>query len=264
MIHSKSKSTKIKEKEEDQNINTVVNIKTNRFNNNNSLTLNSIDLTKENLNLKLITSEKISNLLYDSENDDKVVNISKLDEELYTDEKRIKKYDKNVTVGSDFELVIGNINENDTSKPIINISSLDTPIHLQNEIQTINLVNNNNVSTSNTSINNNIINNDNNNLINNKEGDKENQLPSYEEVHGIDINKIAKQKNEDGIEVIEYHEKIKMKFDQQECLICIGEFENGEKLSILECNHCYHESCLKDWIKKVKGIFCPLCQASRE
>ena len=55
-----------------------------------------------------------------------------------------------------------------------------------------------------------------------------------------------------------------MKFDQQECLICIGEFENGEKLSILECNHCYHESCLKDWIKKVKGIFCPLCQASRE
>ena len=166
MIHSKSKSTKIKEKEEDQNINTVVNIKTNRFNNNNSLTLNSIDLTKENLNLKLITSEKISNLLYDSENDDKVVNISKLDEELYTDEKRIKKYDKNVTVGSDFELVIGNINENDTSKPIINISSLDTPIHLQNEIQTINLVNNNNVSTSNTSINNNIINNDNNNKNN--------------------------------------------------------------------------------------------------
>ena len=166
MLNLKTKSTKIKEKEEDQNINNEDKFKTNRFNNNNSLTLNSIDLTKENLNLKLITNEKISNLLYDSENDDKVVNISKLDEELFTDEKKIKKYDKNVTIGSDFELVIGNINENDSSKPIINVSSLDTPIHFQNEIQTINLVNNNNDSTSNTSINNNIIYNDNNNKNN--------------------------------------------------------------------------------------------------
>ena len=36
-----------------------------------------IDSTKEDINLKLITNEKISNLFYDSENDDKIVNISK-------------------------------------------------------------------------------------------------------------------------------------------------------------------------------------------
>ena len=89
-------------------------------------------------------------------------------------------------------------------------------------------------------------------------------LPSYEEVHRKDKEKSNKYNNKNSIKVIEYHTGIEMKFSQRECLICIGEFENGEKLSILECNHCYHEDCLKDWIKKVSGIFCPLCQASRE
>ena len=81
--------------------------------------------------------------------------------------------------------------------------------------------------------------------------------PDYEEVHRkkvIERNKNIKQINEDGIEVIEYKEGNNLKFDQKECLICLGEFENDEKLSILKCNHCYHELCLKDWIKKVKCI----------
>ena len=99
------------------------------------------------------------------------------------------------------------------------------------------------------------------NIIINNNDEEINDLPSYEEIHK---NKIIKYVNEDGIEVIEYNENINMKFDQKECLICIGEFENGEKLSVLGCKHCYHEICLKDWIKKAKGIFCPLCQASRE
>ena len=100
-----------------------------------------------------------------------------------------------------------------------------------------------------------------NNVIINNNDEEINDLPSYEE---LNKNKIIKYVNEDGIEVIEYNENIKMKFDQRECLICIGEFEKGEKLSVLRCKHCYHEMCLKDWIKKAKGIFCPLCQASRE
>ena len=91
------------------------------------------------------------------------------------------------------------------------------------------------------------------------------EIPSYEEVMNNNkeckINKI--EKNEYDIDVIEYNDNIEIKFEQKECLICIGEFENGEKLARLKCNHCYHDLCLKDWIKKAKGIFCPLCQASR-
>ena len=52
-----------------------------------------MDATKENLNVKLITNEKdhfdkISNLLIDSYNNEKIVNISKLDEDLNYDDKK--------------------------------------------------------------------------------------------------------------------------------------------------------------------------------
>ena len=76
-------------------------------------------------------------------------------------------------------------------------------------------------------------------------------------------NEIKKEKNEYGLDIIEYSNKNELKFDQKECLICTEEFENGEKLALLKCNHCYHDQCIKEWIKKAKGIFCPLCQASR-
>jgi len=63
------------------------------------------------------------------------------------------------------------------------------------------------------------------------------------------------------LNVIEKSDNYKLNFEQEECLICLGEFKNGEKLAILKCKHCYHEQCIKDWIIKKKGIFCPLCQA---
>ena len=89
------------------------------------------------------------------------------------------------------------------------------------------------------------------------------EFPSYNEVMNNKQNEIKKEKNEYDLDVIEYSGNCEIKFEQKECLICIGEFELGEKLAILKCNHCYHDLYIKDWIKKAKGIFCPLCQASR-
>ena len=114
-------------------------------------------------------------------------------------------------------------------------------------------------------LNDNNYNND-NNMEENNDININNEIPSYQEV--MNNNKTynienKKEKNEYDIDVIEFSENIDIKFEQKECLICIGEFEVGEKLSILKCNHCYHDLCLKDWIKKAKVIFCPLCQASR-
>jgi hypothetical protein len=106
------------------------------------------------------------------------------------------------------------------------------------------------------------LNNKNNSYNNNSNND---DLPTYKEIinHKKTNKGNIKNYNDDNIKVIEFSENSEIKFEQKECLICIGEFEIGEKLAVLKCNHCYHDLCIKDWIKKVKGVFCPLCQASR-
>jgi len=42
------------------------------------------------------------------------------------------------------------------------------------------------------------------------------------------------------------------------CSICMNDFENGELISRLECNHEYHEKCIGLWIYKKSQ--CPLCK----
>ena len=142
MFHSKSKSNKIKEKEEEK-VSYPVNEKSFRLTKTNSVNFSNMDSTKENINLKLITNGKISNLLYDSENDDKIINISKLEEDSYPypDDKKMQYDNKYITEGSDLDAVIGNINENDNIKPIINISNLESPINYQNDLKNINIIN---------------------------------------------------------------------------------------------------------------------------
>ena len=142
MFHSKSKSTKIQEKEKEKNIANLIIKKTNKYNDNNSINFTNIDSTKENLDLHLIKNEyenieKISNLLCE-DHDDKIVNISKLDESLFPEEKNNKNgelLEKNKNI-SNFDIV-GDDNEKDNSNPIINISNLEMPI-FKNELQNIN------------------------------------------------------------------------------------------------------------------------------
>ncbi|KAL7439186.1 hypothetical protein ACHAXM_006606 [Skeletonema potamos] len=49
-------------------------------------------------------------------------------------------------------------------------------------------------------------------------------------------------------------------FDNDEepsCSICLCEYENGETVTKLPCNHIYHESCLSSWTEN--HVRCPLC-----
>ena len=41
------------------------------------------------------------------------------------------------------------------------------------------------------------------------------------------------------------------------CIICLGQYQIGQKLIILPCNHKYHEQCIKTWINQKN--MCPLC-----
>ncbi|XWS53350.1 hypothetical protein CRYUN_Cryun11dG0149700 [Craigia yunnanensis] len=48
---------------------------------------------------------------------------------------------------------------------------------------------------------------------------------------------------------------------ETECSICLGVFEDEEKLKVLpECNHAYHSECVDEWLSSQSS--CPLCRAS--
>lgn len=43
------------------------------------------------------------------------------------------------------------------------------------------------------------------------------------------------------------------------CSICLGDYEEGEKLRLLTCGHCFHSSCVDAWLQ-INSI-CPMCKA---
>lgn len=45
--------------------------------------------------------------------------------------------------------------------------------------------------------------------------------------------------------------------DEQECAVCLSNFEDGDTLRRLPCGHHYHKDCIDDWLLRRK--VCPLC-----
>ncbi|KAL2491361.1 RING-type domain-containing protein [Abeliophyllum distichum] len=47
--------------------------------------------------------------------------------------------------------------------------------------------------------------------------------------------------------------------DVQQCYICLADYEEGDKLRVLPCNHEYHVACIDKWLKEINRV-CPLCR----
>lgn len=173
MIHLKSNSTQIKRhlNKEDEKVNSD--------NDYISTTVNQINSTNDNLSFNE-NSGKILSLLSEQGNDDKVINISRLDESLSFNNKDTKreKNEKDITQ-SNCELIIKNLNnneENNDPNPVINISCLETK---NNEDKTDNKININ----------------INNNIVEEKEIDKNKILIKKDEVFLVKKrNKICTKK----------------------------------------------------------------------
>lgn len=44
---------------------------------------------------------------------------------------------------------------------------------------------------------------------------------------------------------------------RQECVICMNEFHQGDRIRYLPCLHVYHDQCIDDWL--MRSWSCPLC-----
>ncbi|XP_004301769.1 PREDICTED: uncharacterized protein LOC101314385 isoform X1 [Fragaria vesca subsp. vesca] len=44
-----------------------------------------------------------------------------------------------------------------------------------------------------------------------------------------------------------------------QCYICLVEYEEGDEMRILPCNHEFHKTCIDKWLKEIHRV-CPLCR----
>ena len=137
MLHSKSKSNQIQQKE-DSIKNKEEKDNPNSINEYISTTANQINSTNDNFDINLSNEDnigKLSSLFNDQDNEDKIVNISKLEESLCYNIKnsnRDKYVQQNQQSNSNIKLSSKNIKDDDpNSDIIINISNLDYEINEQ-------------------------------------------------------------------------------------------------------------------------------------
>lgn len=51
----------------------------------------------------------------------------------------------------------------------------------------------------------------------------------------------------------------KSSFLNEQCHICLDDFNVKESITQLQCNHYYHKECIKEWLTK-QSSKCPICR----
>ena len=50
----------------------------------------------------------------------------------------------------------------------------------------------------------------------------------------------------------------KLDAEKKNCIICLEDFKNGDKATVLPCIHLFHTECIKNWLKTQNS--CPICK----
>ncbi|KAL4318196.1 hypothetical protein GQ457_18G003950 [Hibiscus cannabinus] len=45
----------------------------------------------------------------------------------------------------------------------------------------------------------------------------------------------------------------------EQCYICLADYDDGDKIRVLPCQHEFHMTCVDKWLKEIHGV-CPLCR----
>ena len=61
----------------------------------------------------------------------------------------------------------------------------------------------------------------------------------------------------DKLPIIKYRKE--KNSENYQCIICMEEFEEKEKVKLLPCGHIFHNNCIKQWLLKQKT--CPFCKS---
>lgn len=65
----------------------------------------------------------------------------------------------------------------------------------------------------------------------------------------------------DKLESFEYSKNHPRAADAEaKCLVCQCDYEEGEQLRRLPCNHCFHQECVDEWL--LEKDICPYCRES--
>ena len=141
------------------------------------------------------------------------------------------------------------IRENNILNGLNNISNIVNSIgRIKNEL--VNMGNstivNSSLNLSNNQNNQNNINNNHNssNIINRYEQRNKNDNNNINKIMEYLPSSIVKEKNAHS--------------ENKNCIICLGEFEQGETITTLPCVHIFHTNCIKSWLKS--NSFCPVCK----
>jgi hypothetical protein len=49
-----------------------------------------------------------------------------------------------------------------------------------------------------------------------------------------------------------------LRIEQTECTVCLANFQEGERIRLLPCNHVFHSACIDEWLGR--DAHCPLCR----
>tara|TARA_E500000178_G_C17019787_1_gene754927 strand:+ start:760 stop:2361 length:1602 start_codon:yes stop_codon:yes gene_type:complete len=87
-----------------------------------------------------------------------------------------------------------------------------------------------------------------------------NHLPmNTQAVHMDDVRVTLQDKDLESIKTIKFSEINDPKIDEKKCSICMTKFADDDDISILKCNHIFHEDCIKEWLKDY-NYKCPVCR----